>query len=383
MDPSSHASDWKVALSAIDRYTIIQRIAESLGSGVAEAIAIEQAAYQVSATREEYDTACKPTASPPPEGDTQTNQDNEGDALEGLDDSGLRIGPYRNCTHISEGLTSQVYRSGDNALKVIVNYTNIEPHNPKREVKILRTLREPCIPLLDVFRDREQQLVLVFPFMPYTLANLLEKGPLSLVEIRTILSDVLEALKDIHAQGIIHRDVKPSAVLLASPTGPAYLADFGTAWHPEFSVHSEPVNDKILDIGTGPYRAPETLFGNKEYGTPVDMWAFGVMLSEVIRDPPEAIFESRPAHEDGSQLGLILSIFKTLGSPTPETWPEAKTFKIAPFELWTVFPARPWDAILPDVDPDLRKLVASIVRYDGQRATAEQALNHLRLTASE
>lgn len=208
--------------------------------------------------------------------------------------------------------------------------------------------------------------------MPYTLADLIDKQAISAAQVRLIFTDVLNALRDLHAEGIIHRDVKPSAVLLASPDGPAFLSDFGTAWHPEFSAHSEPANNKILDIGTGPYRAPETLFGNVEYQTAVDMWSLGVMLSEAIRTPPKAIFESRPAHEDGSQLGLILSIFKTLGTPTPETWPEAKALKVAPFELWTVFPARPWEEILPDVDADFRDLVASLLRYGGKRATAEE-----------
>ena len=299
------------------------------------------------------------------------------------DETGIRIGPYLNCKPVSDGVTSQVYRSGDHALKVIVAYHNMEPHNPQREAKILKTLRQPCIPLTEVFRDQEQQFVLVFPFMPYTLADLLEKGPISRDQVRSIFTDTLMALKDIHAQGIIHRDIKPSAILLSSPTGPAFLSDFGTAWHPEFSAHSEPVTDKILDIGTGPYRAPEVLFGDKAYGPAVDMWGFGVMLIEAIRDPPTPIFESRPVHEDGNQLGLILSIFKTLGTPTPETWPEAKDFKVSPFELWTVFPQRPWDVILPDVDPDFRDFVASLVRYDGARATAEQALYTSVLTHVE
>lgn len=214
--------------------------------------------------------------------------------------------------------------------------------------------------------------MLVFPFMPMTLADLLEKGPLSLDQVRSITLDILLALKDIHAQGIIHRDIKPSAVLLSSPTGPAHLSDFGTAWHPELSVHSEPPDDKILDIGTGPYRAPDVLFGDKSYGPGVDMWSLGVLLTEAISNPPKPIFESRPAHEDGSQLGLILSIFKTLGTPTPKTWPEAQNFRISLFELWTVFPERPWEVILPDVDLGFRRLVAALVRYDGQRATAEQ-----------
>ncbi|KAF4451556.1 CMGC kinase [Fusarium albosuccineum] len=358
--------DWKAALTASQRYETIQKIQQSLATtSMSEAIAIEQAAFQVSATQEEYNLACQPTSTPPPRQDASESEDGE-------DSSGVRIGSYRNCHPISDGITSEVYRSGERALKVIVAYQNIEPHNPQREARILETLRLPCIPLLETFRDQEQQFVLVFPYMPFTLGDLLDKGPIPLDTLRSIFRDTLNALKDIHSQGIIHRDMKPSAILLDSPIGPAYLSDFGTAWHPEFSVQSEPPDDKILDIGTGPYRAIDVLFGNKLYGPEVDMWGLGVMLSEALRNPPAPIFESRAAHEDGSQLGLILSIFKTIGTPTAETWPEAKEFKISPFELWTVFPSPPWDAILPDVDPELRDLVASLVRYDSKRFTAEQ-----------
>lgn len=286
--------------------------------------------------------------------------------------TGQRIGPYTNCRPFAEGVTSDVYRCGSRALKVITIHRPVEPHNPQREIRILRTLRPPCIPLLEEFRDQQQRLVLVFPFMACSLAGLLDDGMLPPAQLRSIFSDVLRGLADIHSRGIVHRDIKPSAVLLPSPAGPACISDFGTAWHPSFSSASEPADEKILDIGTGPYRAPEVLFGNRSYGAPVDMWAMGVMLSEALRSPPRPIFESRPVHEDGNQLGLILSIFKTLGTPTPETWPEAKAFKVTPFDLWTVFPQRPWTDILPDLEESWRDLVAALVRYGGNRITAEQ-----------
>ncbi|KAK5991475.1 Serine/threonine-protein kinase csk1 [Cladobotryum mycophilum] len=368
------STQWKSSLSAIDRYEVIQRIQSSLPSqDMKEAVTIEQIAYQNSTTREEYDAACQAISA----NTSQPRPSSTPDALTTSQDPGIRIGSYPNCTPISEGITSEVYRSTDKALKVIVAHHNLEPHNPQREVKILRTLNPPCIPLLNVFRDQEQRLVLVFPYMPLTLANLLDNGDiLSKNQLRTIFSDALKALQHIHSQGITHRDIKPSAILLSGPSGPAFLSDFGTAWHPEFSAYSEPPSDKVLDIGTGPYRAPEVLFGNKSYGPPVDMWAFGTMVAEAIRSPPSPLFESRPVHEDGNQLGLILSIFKTLGTPTPETWPEAKEFRVAPFELWTVFPSRLWDEILPGVDPTYREMVAALVRYDGKRASAEQALTY-------
>jgi cyclin-dependent kinase len=289
---------------------------------------------------------------------------------------GATIGSYKNCVLIASGVTSEVYKSKDRALKVIVETRNIEPHNPHRESKILENLKPRCIPLLETFRDQEQQFVLVFPYMPFTLADILDKGPIPEQQLRSYFKDLFSALSYIHSQGIIHRDIKPSAVLLESPDGPAWLSDFGAAWHPQLSRATEPSTAKILDIGTGPYRAPEVLFGHKEYGTAVDMWGAGCLLAECCRDPPKPLFESRATHEDGNQLGLILSIFKTLGTPTPETWPEALRFRTPPFDMYQVYEPRSWEEILPGIDPDYRELVAALVRYDGERATAEFALDN-------
>lgn len=191
--------------------------------------------------------------------------------------------------------------------------------------------------------------------------------------IRKHFTDLFNALAHIHEKGIIHRDIKPSAILLESADGPAYLSDFGTAWHPELSVYTEPPHNKILDVGTGPYRAPETLFGNKSYGPAIDMWAAGAILAECCRSPPRQLFESRGAHEDGNQLGLILSIFKTIGSPTRESWPEAVHFKTPPFDMYQAFEGQTWDDLLLDVDEDFRELITALVVFKtSNRATASQ-----------
>ncbi|KAK7748737.1 hypothetical protein SLS53_000760 [Cytospora paraplurivora] len=293
------------------------------------------------------------------------------------DGTGERIGPYRNCRYVASGITAEVYRCKDRALKVITETYNMAPHDPFREAKILDQLKKPCIPLLGTFRDQEQRFTLVFPYMPLTLSSLLERGSISDDQVRRIFKDLFQALADIHAKGIIHRDVKPQAILLASPDGPAYLSDFGTAWHPELGVSTEPADAKILDIGTGPYRAPEVLFGDKSYGTAVDMWGAGCMLAECVRRPPKPLFESRAMHEDGNQLGLILSIFKTIGTPTRKSWPEAAHFRTPPFDIYRVFEGRPWEEILDGVDDGWRDMVKAMVRYDSGRLRAEQVFLYM------
>lgn len=289
------------------------------------------------------------------------------------DAPGITIGSYRDCQHIGEGVTAEVYKSKTVALKVIVQTRNIEPHDPFREAKILKLLKKPCIPLLETFRDADQRFVLAFPYMPFSLEGLVARGPIHRGRIINHFRDLFTALQHLHSQGIIHRDIKPSAVLLETPDGPAYLSDFGTAWHPELSIYTEPADQKVLDIGTGPYRSPEALFGNKSYGTAVDMWAAGTMLAECCRNPPRTLFESRPAYEDGNQLGLILSIFKTMGSPTHDTWPEAVAFKTPPFEMYQTFEGQKWEELLADVEDEIRDIIASLVRYSSDaRASASQ-----------
>ncbi|KAL2177669.1 kinase-like domain-containing protein [Thermothelomyces heterothallicus CBS 202.75] len=405
-------SDWRSSLTATQRYDNIQNLTRVLAAaGITQsAFEIENEAYKTAASRhkEEYDAACNPPVSKAEEDPESPGSLPEPAVVEhaGRESSpGITIGNYPNCHYIASGVTSEVYRADVHALKVVVETHNIEPHNPHREAKILSSLRDPdarsslrdpnpphIIPLLETFRDpKTQNFVLVFPYAPFTLASLLSthrpaSAPLPDAVTRTIFTGLFRALSHLHARSIIHRDIKPSALLLTTPTptdpSQVYLSDFGTAWHPTFSPgdNTEPAHHKILDVGTGPYRAPETLFGNRSYGPPVDLWAAGVALAECFaRRPP---FESRPAHEDGNQLGLVLSIFQTLGTPTPETWPEAVGFRTPPFEMYRIFNGRVasegWQAVVPGLpsgEGSWMELVQGLLRFESaQRVTADEAL---------
>ncbi|KAJ3579514.1 hypothetical protein NPX13_g1051 [Xylaria arbuscula] len=368
-------SDWRATLTSTSRYDTIQAMSAFTTSPMLVVFRCSSSTLE-KMRFDDYETACqvKPTLqhSIPLEVSAETQG-----PTDTLNSTSVTIGAYPDCQYIGDGVTAEVYKSGAVALKVIVQTRNIEPHDQFREAKILKLLKRPCIPLLETFRDQEQRFVLVFPYMPMSLEGLVTRGPITRSRIVSHFRDLLTALQYLHDQGIIHRDVKPSAVLLESPDGPAYLSDFGTAWHPELSAYTEPVNDKVLDIGTGPYRSPEALFGDKAYDAGVDMWAAGAMLAECCRVRPKPLFESRPAHEDGNQLGLILSIFKTIGSPTREAWPEAMSFKTPPFDMYRTFEGQRWEDLLPDVEDGFRDIIMSLVRYSSNsRMSASQVLKH-------
>lgn len=265
---------------------------------------------------------------------------------------------------MASGITSEVYRTSDSAiaLKVIIN-TNIPPHNPRREAKILESLsHKNIIPLLEAFTDPlTSDFVLSFPYQPSTLSSI--PLPLSPSLLRPIFASLFSALSYLHSRSIIHRDIKPSAVLL-SATYQVCLSDFGTAWHPTLSASDEPAHRKILDVGTGPYRAPETLFGNPSYGAEADIWAAGCTLAECLTG--ETLFTCPPGHEDGNQLALISSIFRTLGTPTRETWPEAEDFNTPPFN-YMVYEGKQWEELLEGVDERWKGVVQGCVKYESRR----------------
>jgi serine/threonine protein kinase len=244
-----------------------------------------------------------------------------------------KFGRYRSAHHFSNGLFSRVFvakapdapapgfagRPGAFvALKATHLSSMVAPHNSEREVRILRKAAGPSVVALwENFYDGAGHLVLVFPFLPWTLEHFVRaKRPFDRA-LKGCLVDVFKALEHLHSLGIIHRDVKPSNVLMKSPDGPAYLADFGIAWCPGDPA-SESASKKITDVGTTCYRAPEVMFGCTAYDTSFDLWAAGCVVAEVVAANGKTLFEPGDV---GTDLTLILSLFENLGTPNPEIWP--------------------------------------------------------------
>lgn len=242
------------------------------------------------------------------------------------------------------------------------------------------------IPLLETFRFDDNKFVLVSPFMRHDLAELLRKTKPQPTQVYGYLRDLFNGLSHLHSIGMIHRDVKPSNILLSSPEGPAYLADFGIAWH-EQDASSEPADQKITDVGTTCYRPPEILFGNRRYNESLDMWAAGCVAAELFEWSDKTLFDSG---ELGSDLALIQSIFTSLGTPNLTTWPvrmvsrgsedagssssqEAKDLPDWGKMQFREYPPKKWSELLPASLEAERNLVSRLVVYESKnRATASE-----------
>ena len=254
---------------------------------------------------------------------TPNRRDDASNNVQSSSVSGKTIGSYTNALYYREGLYSTVYKAKSIegslvALKLTRPSAMTPPHNSERESNILHECAScHVIALLETFKQPGGYFVLAFPFMPHDLEGLLCNNALNLNDVRSHLRDLFSALAYIHSTGIIHRDIKPSNILLVSPAGPAYLADFGIAWSPNDRA-LEPADRKITDVGTTSYRPPELLFGHAAYGCSLDLWAAGCVVAEAVRLSNRTIFD---AGSLGSELALIQSIFKTLGTPNLDVWP--------------------------------------------------------------
>jgi serine/threonine protein kinase len=127
-----------------------------------------------------------------------------------------------------------------------------------------------------------------------TLAARLERGPAPLDEARAIAGDIAAALTALHALGVVHRDVKPSNVMLTKRG--AVVTDFGLAR----AVEGSRITTGFALLGSPFYMAPEQVTGGP-VGTAADLYALGVLLYELVtgRRPFEG---STPVETAGLRL---------------------------------------------------------------------------------
>ena len=156
-------------------------------------------------------------------------------------------------------LATQPHLSREVAIKAIAPAFANDPNFVRRfeaEAQTVARLEHPYIvPLYDYWREPDGAYLVMRYLRGGSAEGLLSKGPIDPEDAGRLVDQVAQALSTAHRQGVIHRDVKPSNVLL-DEEGNAYLTDFGIARDPAY-----PSLAASGATATMPYVSPEVLRG--------------------------------------------------------------------------------------------------------------------------
>ena len=242
----------------------------------------------------------------------------------------LLDGRYRLLDTIGRGGMATVYRAQDEvlgrtvAVKMIRHRDDATASADRAHVEkaALASLSRPALVTLFDSRlepGRAQYLVTEYIDGP-TLAAVLARGSLPAPEVARIAADLAGALQTVHAAGLIHRDVKPSNILLRTPRRvgghwAATLADFGIAC----AVGASRLTSPGVVLGTVAYMAPEQLRG-AELTPAVDVYALGLVLIEALTGEPGY------ASSTGVESALVrLSVPPTISDAVDARWRDLLT----------------------------------------------------------
>jgi serine/threonine-protein kinase len=166
----------------------------------------------------------------------------------------------------------------DVSLKMVAREGRVA-ERAEREARAAAALRHPRCQRIYAFARDSSHVYIAYEYVPgRTLRQALAGGDLGDDDAVEAAAQVLDALAHAHARGIVHRDVKPSNVLLGESSGiDVRLLDFGLAQMDEFDTLTA-----IGDVpGTLTYVSPERLDGRTATAA-ADVWAVGVMLWEAL-----------------------------------------------------------------------------------------------------
>jgi protein kinase-like protein len=204
---------------------------------------------------------------------------------------GTELAGYRLESLIGRGGMGVVYRAHDLALDRDVALKLLAPHLADdvsfrerflTESRVAASLEHPnVVPIHDAGEIDGQLYIAMRLVEGSDLKALLRAGPLEPAKTIRILEQVAGALDTAHSRGLVHRDVKPSNVLL-DERGHAYLADFGLSRRlGEAATALGAANS----LGTIDYVAPEQI-GNGEIDGRADVYALGCVLYECLAGQP-------------------------------------------------------------------------------------------------
>jgi serine/threonine protein kinase len=193
---------------------------------------------------------------------------------------GQIIGKYKILSTIGSGGFGTVYLAEDTwidkkvALKV-PHKQHLDFGELLREPRLLATLNHPNIVDILTAEKQENVFFIVMEFVPgETLESIIAReGALELTRALDYTCQICNAVDHAHHQGVLHRDLRPSNVLVTD-NGLVKVADFGTSRFLEIAAHGTTV------IGSPPYMAPEQFQGKAVFAS--DIYSVGVTMYQML-----------------------------------------------------------------------------------------------------
>ena len=310
------------------------------------------------------------------------------------------IRAYRRVRKLGEGTYGSVYECRDKATGAtyackVLNLSALtrasgDPRDglPKMALREVANMQlagaaaQHVLPCKEVVENARGTPILVMEMLDVDLKHFVQRVGAAVEDgvIKEVARAVATAVAHVHSLGILHRDVKPSNVLLGA-SGDVMLCDFGSSRAVGTGASSSAAagNPPLTPASTRTtrqYRAPECLLGKSDYDEALDVWGVGCCVAEMWLGKPLV----PPTEADMTTMHDVLALVGW--PPTEDEWPATDGLKV--LQVFALGPvAATLDAVLrgaPDVggDAEVRAafVKALLTRSPYLRPSARDALGH-------
>jgi len=283
---------------------------------------------------------------------------------------------YEVVRKIGRGKYSEVFEGVDVRTNKPVVIKILKPVKKKkicREIKILENLRggPNIINLADTVRDPlSKTCSLIFEHVNATDFKRLFPT-LTDMDVRFYIYELLRALDFCHANGIMHRDVKPHNVMIDHKKKQLRLIDWGLAefYHPKHEYN--------VRVASRYFKGPELLVNLRDYDYSLDLWSLGCMFAGMI-------FIMHPFFHGKDNYDQLVKIAKVLGTEALNEYIKKYKLTLEPQyeDILGVYPRKKWSAFVTEENkrlcpPEALDLLDKLLVFDHQkRLTAAEAMMH-------